>query len=210
MHPTTDDMLALLDGDANAECTEHVNRCVRCSGELVELEEIRAALRGLPQLQPPRGGWEAMRTSAQHRRSLHRRLRLAAAAAVVAVGVAMWLGVGSVDVFRSEARSQRFESADLDALIEASGQLERALHVPALSTRVMTPQEAARIVMIEDGIALIDLQLARTVEGSPSARDVELWSDRIELLDALVQARGAIPFLRTARNAHFDEERSWQ
>ena len=210
MHPTPDEMLALRDGNADPEIAAHVNDCVRCAGELDRLAELREGLRGLPQLQPPSGGWDVIRVAAQRRQELRRRRRWAAAAAALVAGVALWLGVGSLRVFQPGTDSEVVGSANLDALIAASSQLERALQVPSLRTRVLTPQEAAQIVVIEDRIALIDLRLARPAGDVPSGHAVELWSDRVELLDALVQARGGTTSPAINRNASLYEERSWQ
>jgi hypothetical protein len=203
-------MLALREGNADPEVAAHVNDCEGCSGELDRLVGLREALQGLPQLQPPPGGWEAIRGAALRRQELRRRRRWAAAAAALVAGVALWFGVASVDVIRRGAHSEVAGSTDLDALIAASSQLERALQVPSLRTRVLTPREAAQIVVIEDRIALIDLRLARPAGEVASDHAVELWSDRVELLDALVQARGGPTSPAIARNASFDEERSWQ
>jgi hypothetical protein len=210
MHPTLDEMLALREGSASPEVAAHVNDCRRCSEELDSLDGLRQALRGLAQLEPPPGGWEKIRAEAQRRHQVRRCRPWAAAAAALVAAVVLWFGVGLVDVFRPEAHSEIADSADLDALITASGQLERALRVPSLRTRVLTPREAAQIVVLEDRIALIDLRLARSADEFPSGRAAELWSDRIELLDALVQARGEAISPGTTRNANFDEERSWQ
>jgi hypothetical protein len=45
------------------------------------------------------------------------------------------------------------------------------------------------IVELEDRIALVDLALAQHTDRQPDERAVVLWSDRVELLDALVTAR---------------------
>jgi hypothetical protein len=210
MHPTSDEMLALRDGNAGPEVAAHVNDCERCAGELERLDGLREGLRGLPLLQPRPGGWEVIRAAAQRRQELRRRRRWAAAVAALVAGVSLWIGVGPLNLFQPGADSEIVESSDLEALIAASSQLERALQVPSLRTRVLTPREAARIVVIEDQIALIDLRLERPATEVPNRRAVELWSDRVELLDALVRARGGPTSPAINRNASFQEERSWQ
>lgn len=210
MHPTSDEMLALRDGSVDPDVAAHVENCERCSGNLERLRGLREALRRLPQLQPPPGGWEVIRTAAQRRQRLRVRRTLAIAAAAAVAGVALWFGIGSVDLRGPVAPSDAAGSPDLDALIAASGELERALQVPALRTRVLTPREAARIVVIEDQIALIDLRLAQPAADVPRDQAVGLWSDRVELLDALVQARGGATSATGMRNASLHDERSWQ
>jgi hypothetical protein len=78
----------------------------------------------------------------------------------------------------------------LEELIAASQELESVLQRSA-SDRVLSSQEAARIVLLEDGIALIDAHLASADQHVPRPEVAELWLDRVELLGALVQARGS-------------------
>jgi hypothetical protein len=210
MHPTLDEMLALREGSASPDVIAHVAVCERCRSELETLDRVREELWGLPQLQPPPASWDTIRTAVRHRRQLQRRGRWAVVAAALIAGVALWFLVVEVDVSRPGAISEVTESLDVDELIAASGQLERALQVPSLQSRVLTPHEAAEIVVIEDQIALIDLRLARSSDEFPRRQAVELWSDRVELLDELVQARGGMTARGFAHTASFDEERSWR
>lgn len=210
MHPTSEEMLALRDGDADRDVAAHVNECERCSGELDQLLALREALRALPQLQPPSGCRQMIRAAAQRRQRLKRRRLLMGAAAAVVAAVGLWFGIGFTVVPGPEPRAEIGGSADLDALIAASGQLERALQVQSSRERVLTPREAARIVVIEDRIALIDLRLAQPAGEVPKDQAVGLWSDRVELLDALVQARGGAVAPPDMRNAKYTEEGSWQ
>ena len=208
MHPTLDEMLALREGNANPDVVAHAAACGRCQAELERLEGLRAELRRLPQLEPPPGGWEGIRAAVRGRQQFLRRRRWAVAAAAVIAGVGVWLVAGRVDVARRGAGFEAAESTDVAELIAASGELERALKVPSLQSRVLTPREAARIVLIEDQIALVDLRLSRASSAVSRRQTVELWSDRIELLDALVQARGGATGLGVVRTANEDDERS--
>ncbi len=210
MHPTLDEMLALREGSASPDVVAHVADCGRCRSELERLDRVREELRGLPQLRPPPGGWDTIRAAVRHRQQLRWRGRWAVGAAALIAGVALWFVVGEVDVSRPGTISGVTESLDVDELIAASGQLERALQVPSLQTRVLTPQEAAQIVVIEDRIALIDLRLERSSNEFPRRQAIELWSDRVELLDQLVQARGGTTAGGFAQTASFDDERSWR
>jgi hypothetical protein len=81
----------------------------------------------------------------------------------------------------------------VEHLSAASRELELVLQDPSLRSRVLSPQRAAVIVELEDRIALVDRALAENADQEPGARTVVLWSERVELLDALVAARGGEP-----------------
>ena len=81
----------------------------------------------------------------------------------------------------------------VEQLTSASRELELVLKSPSLQSQVMSARRAAIIVDIEDRIALVDLALAEGVADPPDELAVALWSDRVELLDALVTARAAPP-----------------
>ena len=77
----------------------------------------------------------------------------------------------------------------IEQLSIASRELERVLQDSSLRSPVLSTRQAAMIVEIEDWIALVDLALAQDTHDR-GERAVALWSDRVELLDALVTARG--------------------
>lgn len=77
----------------------------------------------------------------------------------------------------------------IEHLSSASRDLEMILQESSLQTCVLSPRRAAMIVELEDRIALVDLALSRQTEREPGERAVALWSDRVELLDALVTVR---------------------
>src|SRR6185436_9623844 len=90
MHPSTEDLLSVRDGEpldaaraAACECPEH-------APELDRLRRTRAALRALPELEPPPGVWQrAVEAERTHRRPLWPRalagIGVAAAVATVAI-----------------------------------------------------------------------------------------------------------------------------
>jgi hypothetical protein len=88
----------------------------------------------------------------------------------------------------------------VEQLSNASRELEWVLRDGSLRSPVLSPRQAAMIVELEDRIALVDLAIAQSRETEPDVRAVALWSDRVELLDALVTARsGAVRFDGIAR-----------
>jgi anti-sigma factor RsiW len=209
MHRTTDELLVLLDGEAAPEVTRHVTGCERCTAELERLGELRTALRELPAIEPPEGGWSRVieAVAADRRRTRHRRLLAAAAAVVVAASLT---AAGLVSRQRTIDRPgvQVVEAEDvIDHLMTASRELEEVLQIPALRSRVLTPREAALIVALEDDIALIDSRLAARGPELSSDQAMALWTDRVGLLDELLQARGGSPPLAGFQRARFNGER---
>ena len=149
---------------------------------------VREGLRALPELSPPPGAWD--RILAVHRRRQRARIawRAAAAAAVVAVGVVL-TAVGPRPPASPPAQAGAGSTEHLRDLVAASRDLERVLRTPALQSPVLRPAEAARIVALEDRIAVIDVELGVVGPGPVGDRAVVLWTDRVELLDQLVRAR---------------------
>ena len=191
MHPKMDELLALRDGDGAAETARHVERCDQCRAEVEELRAMASALKDLPSSAPPGEAW----TEIRHRIVLHRRrstgVRFALVAASVFAAAAVTLvarfGVVGGDPDRPGINETRVA---VEHLSTASRELELVLEDPSLQSRVLSPRRAAMIVELEDRIALVDIALAQNTDYEPDERAVVLWSDRVELLDALVIARG--------------------
>jgi len=128
---------------------------------------------------------------AEHRRRQRARRRLAWAAAAAALLVmAVTAGVALRPAPNRPAGPQAARGDDLAGLMSASRELEMVLRSPSLRSPVLRPAEAARIVALEDRLALIDTQLITVQSGPSPERQLELWSDRVQLLDQLVRARG--------------------
>jgi hypothetical protein len=192
MHPTTSELLALRDGEAASELAEHVAGCASCGRELERLRALRDAMRELPELEAPNDGWDGVRAELLRSRRVHRVRRgamLAAAAIVVGLLASVALRPG-VRQAAGPAPAEASEDRALAELITASRELESVLKAPTLRSPVLSPPEAARIVALEDRVAVIDLQLAVVTESESREHAVALWSDRVGLLDELVRARG--------------------
>jgi hypothetical protein len=191
MHPKLDELLALRDGEGAAETARHVEQCELCRAELEELRATAHALGDLPSFEAPDGAWpEIQRRIVVHRgRSLRRRFGLVAASlvAVAAVTLVVRFGVVDDDPIPAGIAEKRLA---VEHLSSASRELELVLQDLSLQSRVLSPGRAAMIVELEDRIALVDIALALNAGEEPDERVVVLWSDRVELLDALVTARG--------------------
>jgi hypothetical protein len=113
-----------------------------------------------------------------------------AAAALLAVATAAIIGNLGPRVEDSGVVSASEAREVVEELSNASKELELVLRAGSLQSSVLSPRQAAMIVELEDRIALIDLAIAQSFDREPDMSAVALWSDRVELLDALVVARG--------------------
>jgi hypothetical protein len=190
MHPNLDELLALRDGDGGADTARHVERCELCRAELEELRATMGALRELPSIAPPGEAWTGIRHRivSQRRRSTRSRFALVAASILAVTAVTLVARFGGLG---SDPESAGIGEARMavEHLSTASRELELVLQDPSLQSRVLSPRRAAMIVEIEDRIAIVDIALAENTSAGPDERAVVLWSDRVELLDALVTAR---------------------
>jgi hypothetical protein len=195
MHPNLDQLLALRDGEGTVGVERHVALCEQCRAEIEDLRATAAAMRDLPTIPPPEGSWEDIRRRLVTHRRRPADWRLGVAAAVLlalASAAVIWRfdsdGGDPPGVEAGEVRDA------VEQLESASRELELVLQEASLQSRVLSPRRAAMIVEIEDRIALVDLAISENHEQSPGVHTVALWSDRVELLDALVTARGgAVP-----------------
>jgi hypothetical protein len=211
MHPSQQELLDLRDGEGTAETERHLQSCVRCAREVDELRVAADALRDLPCFSPEEDLWPRVEGALLDRRRRKTRLIVGAVAAALVVAATSLVAVrlGS----RGESIA-RVSPADLGMAVEqlqvASSELESMLQSPSLRAPVLSPQRAALIVEIEDRIAVVDLALSRNEPEFAGPRAVALWSDRVELLDALVVVRSGDRRDERYRYATFDEERSYR
>jgi len=178
-HGTSEELLALRDGEGSAWVREHVTECAVCAAEVERLEQVRSQLRALPSFAPPRDRWPVVEQVArQYRR--HRRLSgtvgtLAAAAAVV-------LGFA---VLR-HSRSAPEDAAVRQAMAESAA-MEQVFRSLQPDQRALTGRTAGVVADLEDRLAQVDAVLndPTALRAGPQ-RVAELWKQRAGLLSALV------------------------
>jgi hypothetical protein len=210
MHPDLEQLLAVRDGEAEAEAARHVASCPECSEELLRLRRVRDALRDLPRVSPEGDLWPATRAKILGAQGRRRAWAWAAAAALVlaASGATLYLtGVGAppqVDENLASAglrtSSPPFQNAEEPAspdpeiarLIRDSQRLESLLDRLGERPTVVSGREAAAELGIEDRLAEVDARLSGAGVG-PTAREehVGLWQERVQLLGTLAQVKGA-------------------
>jgi hypothetical protein len=193
MHPTIKELLALRDGEGPPEVAEHVAACELCRREQAHLQAVSAAMQQLPEVRPQYDGWAriAAAVQRQNRRQRWRRGIAAAAAVIIAAAVTVL-----IPQFRQGPETNAVNEDTPISTVElqaASQQLEALLHSPTVRYRVLTPRQAALIVTLEDHIALVDAELARSELTRPQEKPVQLWLYRVELLHTLVEVHRIDP-----------------
>ena len=181
MHCTMDDLLALQAGEASAWARSHADECAACRAELDALYQRVARLKALPVRRPARDRWpvvrEAVLAERRRRRGRWGAWSVAAAATVAGLLVVRPFGTGQAN------------AADLASIKNESATLEQQLRTVDPDARVMSGSAAALVAVLEDRIAAIDGELARTGSPDPASRAdelVKLWQQRVDLMQQLV------------------------
>ena len=173
-------------GDAAAR--RHVEECPACRAELERLDQRAARLRALPALRPARDLWPAVhaRQRAESRRWRTRWTGAAGFLAAASIALALFWG----DVARPAAANAE---AEIAAARERSQVLETTLNRYNPDARVIDGRTARVSQELEDRIAALDQQLqqaelreAQQAEEVQQQRTLELWRERVGLLNALV------------------------
>ena len=216
MHASTEDLLTIRDGEPIGAEQRAAVEAQPLS--LREVERLRAAqrdLQALPDLEPPPGVWERVVAAEQQGRAAPRRwlrvlagLGVAATVAMVAIlvvargpaesdwnvvvpsGVVLPSGVllPGGDGTR-EAPQIAPLPVSYTVLVQESARLERLLALMP-SRPLMAGSTAGTIVGLEDRIAFVDEQLSYgAARRLPVSQREALWSERVELMNALVHVR---------------------
>lgn len=191
MHCSMEDLLALRAGEGSVWARRHSATCAVCRAELDALYQRVAQLKALPALRPARDGWPAVRSALRSARGRRRRVMagwssLAAAAALTAVIVLRPNVVEAPAEIAAVA-----EVAQLDSIKQRSARLEDRLSNDDLYGRVVSGWEAALAAELEDRIALIDGQLGAVAAVPAPATQMDLWRQRVDLMERLYTVRRA-------------------
>jgi hypothetical protein len=179
-HGTSEELLALRDGEGTAWAREHVPGCAVCAAELERLEQVRAQLRALPSFAPPRDVWPVIREAARGER---RRRRYSAWSGLVAAAAVVVLGF---TVLRHSAPPAPEDVALQKAMAESAAmeQMFQSLHP---DRRALSGQAAGVVADLEDQLSQVDAALNDTAAyRSNPVRVAGLWKQRAGLLSALV------------------------
>lgn len=187
-HLTIDQLLAVRDGDHSepefADAHAHVARCELCRDELDRLHQRTARLRALPTMSPARNHFPAVRARWQWERR-QRQVRVASG-----IGVAIAAALLITVVGRDLVQPARLDAEQqLRVAIDKSQELETTLREYNPDDRVVDGRTAQLVIVIEDRIADLDTKLqdaSQLDQVSRMQRQVELWQQRVGLMDALV------------------------
>jgi anti-sigma factor RsiW len=178
-HGSSEELLALRDGEGSAWAREHVAACAACAAELARLEQVRAQLRALPSFAPPRDRWplvERIARQDRRRRRVSGSLGLLAAAAVVVLSF----------VALHHPTSAPADTA-LQQAMDESAAMEQVFRSLQPDQRALTGSAASVVVDLEDRLARVDAALndPAAMRADPQ-RVAQLWKQRAGLLSALV------------------------
>ena len=180
-HGTTEELLALRDGEGSAWIRAHVAECRACAAELFRLEQMRARLKALPSFTAPRDRWAIVAAQAKRerrRRRMNGAVGLAAAAALAALSFVAMLPA---------APDVASERAALATAMARSQALEQTLRALTPAQRALGGDAASVVADLEERVSRLDAAL-----GDPSTwrrepgRIVDLWQQRAGILSALV------------------------
>jgi hypothetical protein len=198
MHGRTEDLLSLRDGEPlDAKEREAIDASPALRLEVERLRRVQRALEALPELAPPPGVWERAisATDAPRRAPRHAWAYLGVAAAIAAVAIGYLAVQTESPAILPQAviatRATSGEAVPFIVLLEESAALEQMLaQMPRRP--MMAGSTAATIAGLEDRIAFIDGQLAyASTVGARQPIQQALWSERVDLMSALVHVRYA-------------------
>ena len=187
MHCTMEDLLALRASEGSVWARRHIETCGECRTELDALYQRVAQLKALPALRPSRDRWPAIRETLRVAKARRRRSMAGWGSLAAAATIATLLVVNPFAGHDGQAL------ADLADFKEQSATLENRLAGSHLQGRVMSGWEAAMAAELEDRIAVIDGQLVDygAPAPSPAVEVVDLWRQRVDLMQRLYSVRRA-------------------
>ena len=203
MQPSTEDLLAVRDGEPLDASAKAVIESSLVHGRKVErLRRVQNALLALPALEPPADVLARVLEAKESREVGRTRwLRFAGAgvAAAVATAAIVYVATSGQSPQQDVApptlvatREPIAPPASYVALVEQSGRLDQLLAELPAQRPLMTGATASTIAGLEDRIAFLDEQLAFSAAGKvPVPQRAALWSDRVDLMNALVSVRYA-------------------
>lgn len=190
-HLSMEQLIALRDDDRSepgmALARDHFHGCAHCQHELERLHQRTARLRALPTLVPGVNEFPVVR----ERIVVDRRQRRwrSSVVATTALAASMLVLFAARDMARPERASAQQQLADAMA---RSQQLEAELRAWNPDARVMSGSTAIAVIDLERRIADLDAQLEQAPRLDAhvrTARELELWRQRVGLMDALVNVQ---------------------
>jgi hypothetical protein len=200
MHARPDELLSLRDGEpVDARAAAHVRGCEACRAEIARLVAMRERLRSLPAAAGPAGdSWVVVRERLAARSSARRGdghalgpYAAAASVAALALCAVIWSAgrPGSGAPPAAALSEVPAEGAALAELQARSRALEALLAELPDRPAVARAGTTVPIDALEAQVQWLDHQLSAPRDGVDAPLARELWRDRVELMDSLVQLR---------------------
>jgi hypothetical protein len=200
MHARLDQLLSLRDGaPVAADIREHVRACAECTGQLAATSELRDRLRALPVApEPAADAWARVeaRVADAHRRrrQLVRLAPLAAAASVAALALfagMRWMesGAGAKETRAAVVATGAIRDEGLAELQARSQVLEQVLAALPARPAVERAATSVPIDSLEAQVQWLDHQLTLAGADGRVPQQQQLWRDRVEVMNSLVQLR---------------------
>jgi len=152
-HGTTEELLAVRDGEGTAWAQTHVAVCAACAVELRRLEQVRARLRALPAFAPPRDRWASVAERARRERRQRRWSAAAGLAAAAAIGALVLFAVQGTRPDTLEAQTT------LRSAMARSQAMEQVLNGVDPDARALGGEAAAAVVELQRQIEALDARL---------------------------------------------------
>jgi hypothetical protein len=197
MHACLDELLSLLDGaPVDARVRAHVEECAECAAELARAESRAARLRALPAApEPAIDGWAEVQsrlTRARANGKLTARVApLATAASVIALALfAALRWTEAPQPVSAQSRSLIvLDTESLGRLRTRSRELEALLAALPERPAVARAGTSVPIESLEAQVQWLDHQLSVAGAEGEAAATEQLWRDRVEAMNSLVQLR---------------------
>jgi hypothetical protein len=186
-HLTIEQLVALRESGAEPgaqAARDHLDACDACRAEFDRLHQRVARLKALPALRPSRDRWPAVQARFEAERRARRLRRFGLVGLAAAASVALVVGTKNLSRPLPPATA-----AELSDAMARSRALEAAIDRYHPESRVLDGRTARIAQELEDRIAAVDRELEMADlkgAGSRDAQELDLWRERVGLLDALV------------------------
>jgi hypothetical protein len=197
MHARLDELLSMRDGaPVDARVRIHVEACAECAAELARAESLRQRLRALaPAPDAAADGWAEVQSRMSVARAIGplpaRVAPYAAAASVVAL--ALFAALRWTDApppaESGPAPLIVLDTESLDQLRSRSQELEALLAALPQRPAVARAGTSVPIESLEAQVQWLDHQLTLAGAEGQATETEQLWRDRVEAMNSLVQLR---------------------
>jgi hypothetical protein len=197
MHARLDELLSLRDGaPVDARVRAHVDACAECAAELTRIESLQESMRALaPVPNAAADGWAEVQSrlaAARSNGSLAARVAPYAAAASV-VALALFAALRWTEAPAPEASKPAplivLDTESLDQLRSRSQELEALLAALPERPAVARAGTSVPIESLEAQVQWLDHQLTVAGAAGQATETEQLWRDRVEAMNSLVQLR---------------------